>query len=300
MAKRLNYHHLYYFWQVAKNGKLTDVAKELHVSQSALSAQIKQLEHQIDEQLFLRDGRRLVLTDSGKRVFSYAQDIFAKGQELELLLSKGIHTEQHLSIGVLTNLSRNFVVEYIKPLLAEKKISFSLHTRILSNLVAGLNRRDFDIVLTNCSITEQQQESSLQQHLVAQQPVAIIGHPAQKPDSTFPLGYEHVNWLLPAKGTAIRSAFEAFCLRHNYKPNIMAEVDDMAMLRLLTRDTDACAVLPPVVVKDEIANQQLLVFEEIPEAYEQFYATTIDQGIFPKLFGEMVSLEYQPPKAKRP
>ncbi|BDX04787.1 LysR family transcriptional regulator [Planctobacterium marinum] len=292
MSKRLNYHHLYYFWQVAKNGKLTDVAKELHVSQSALSAQIKQLEHQMDTLLFLRDGRRLSLTDTGKRVFGYAQDIFAKGKELELLLSQGIESDNHLSIGVMTNLSRNFVEAFIKPLMSNKDVSFSLHTRGLANLLKGLNKRDFDIVLTNCSIAEQQPEQNLQQHLVAQQPVAIIGHPDIKPVSDFPIGYEDVHWLLPNKGTAIRSAFEFFCMRNNYKPKIMAEVDDMAMLRLLTRDTDACAVMPPVVVKDEINNQLLSVYQEIPEAFEPFYATTIDQAAFPKIFGELMNFEF--------
>ena len=292
MAKRLNYHHLYYFWQVAKNGKLTDVARELHVSQSALSAQIKQLEHQIDAQLFLRDGRRLSLSETGKRVFGYAQDIFAKGKELEHLLSQGIDSKSHLSIGVMTNLSRNFVEAFIKPLMSQQKISFSLHTRGLANLLKGLNKRDFDIVLTNCSIAEQQPEQNLQQHLVAQQPVAIIGHPDLKPASDFPRGYGEVSWLLPNKGTAIRSAFEFFCLRNNYKPKIMAEVDDMAMLRLLTRDTDACAVLPPVVVKDEINNQLLSVYQEIPEAYEPFYATTIDQADFPKILRELIDFKF--------
>ena len=85
MAK-LNYHHLYYFWHVAKTGNLTETAKNLHVSQSALSSQIKQLETNMDVDLFAREGRKLVLTESGKRTLLYAEEIFAKGEELELLL----------------------------------------------------------------------------------------------------------------------------------------------------------------------------------------------------------------------
>lgn len=110
---RLNYHHLYYFWQVAKLGNLTQAAKELHVSQSALSAQIKQLEHNVGVSLFERVGRNLMLTDQGKKVLSYADDIFTTGQELEALLSKGVQSTTHVTIGVLTTLSRNFVEAFI-------------------------------------------------------------------------------------------------------------------------------------------------------------------------------------------
>ena len=84
--KRLNYHHLYYFWHVAKTGNLTQVAQKLHVSQSALSTQIKQLEDLTDTRLFDRDGRLLVLTEVGRIVLGYANDIFNKGQELEAFL----------------------------------------------------------------------------------------------------------------------------------------------------------------------------------------------------------------------
>lgn len=86
---RLNYHHLYYFWSVARIGNLTQAAKELHLSQSALSTQIKQLEHTINIELFERKGRTLALTDMGKRVQMYANDIFTKGEELSSFIHKG-------------------------------------------------------------------------------------------------------------------------------------------------------------------------------------------------------------------
>ena len=98
---RLNYHHLYYFWQVATNGNLTQVAHKLHVSQSALSNQIRQLEDSMGSPLFERRGRKLLLTERGQRVLAYAQDIFSKGEELESLIRRGIAPEyQHLRIGV--------------------------------------------------------------------------------------------------------------------------------------------------------------------------------------------------------
>ena len=106
---RLNYHHLHYFWRVATLGNLTEAARQLHVSQSALSAQIRALEENMDTQLFERSGRRLLLTATGQRVLGYANDIFSRCEELESLLRHGIEPEyQQLRIGVLSTMSRNF------------------------------------------------------------------------------------------------------------------------------------------------------------------------------------------------
>jgi len=121
---RLNYHHLYYFWQVAKSGNLTKTAKVLHVAQSALSSQIKQLEESMDVSLFEREGRTLVLTEAGQRTLGYAEDIFSKGEELESLLRKGISPiEQTLRIGTLASMSRNFIEGFVEPLIGRNDIS---------------------------------------------------------------------------------------------------------------------------------------------------------------------------------
>src|SRR6056297_2424376 len=103
LCVRLNYRHLYYFWRVATEGNLTAAAKKLHVSQSALSSQIRLLEESTATQLFDRGGRRMTLTDAGQRVLGYATDIFAKGEELESLLRHGMEPEaQKLRIGMLS------------------------------------------------------------------------------------------------------------------------------------------------------------------------------------------------------
>jgi len=147
---RLNYHHLYYFWSVARIGNLTQAAKELHLSQSALSTQIKQLEHTINIELFERKGRTLALTDMGKRVQMYANDIFTKGEELSSFIHKGVISQtQHLSIGVLNTLSRNFIEEFINPLMSNDEVRFSLTAGRMDGLLNGLAEHELDLVLTN-------------------------------------------------------------------------------------------------------------------------------------------------------
>ncbi|WP_216601417.1 LysR family transcriptional regulator [Vreelandella azerica] len=85
---KLNYHHLYYFWQVAKSGHLTRTAEALHVSQSSLSHQIRQLEERLGQALFIREGRRLILSEAGRLAFDYADTIFRQGRSLPRCLPK--------------------------------------------------------------------------------------------------------------------------------------------------------------------------------------------------------------------
>ncbi|NKC17494.1 LysR family transcriptional regulator [Pseudoalteromonas sp. S4498] len=279
---RLNYHHLYYFWQVAKIGNLTQAAKELHVSQSALSSQIKQLEHNIGVSLFERVGRSLMLTNQGKKVLSYADDIFTTGQELEALLSKGVQSTTHVTIGVLTTLSRNFVEAFISPLMRRSDVQFKLKSGSISELLNGLTNYELDLVLTNRTINLDTSDPYWQCQLVAKQPLAIVGPPALKPSTQFPQGFEKTRWILPPANSDLRTAFNALCAQHQYFPNILAEVDDMAMMRLLARDSGAVAVLPAVVVKDEIAQGVLQQYQELPNIYEYFYAISTQKKVVPE------------------
>lgn len=284
---RLNYHHLHYFWRVATLGNLTEAARQLHVSQSALSAQIRALEESMDTQLFERSGRRLLLTATGQRVLGYANDIFSRGEELESLLRHGIEPEyQQLRIGVLSTMSRNFIEGFIAPLISQPKVRFSLHARGMDNLLNGLATHQFDLILTNSNVAAEGQETLWQSQLLARQPLAVVGPPEQKPAAEFPQGYEGRRWVLPASGTELRSAFDGFCSRWNYEPDVQAEADDMAMLRLLARDTGALTVLPTVVVKDEIAQGTLQEFMTLPNVFESFYAVTVKrQFVSPVLTG---------------
>lgn len=286
---RLNYHHLYYFWRVATAGKLTEVAVGLRISQSALSLQIKQLEENLGESLFSRNGRKLVLTDFGTRVLAYAQDIFAMGEELELMLQRGFEQElQHLSIGVLANLSRNFVEGFIAPLLSNPNASFTLTTKSLPQLLNGLATHELDLVLANTAVLNDSGNSLWQNHLVGRQGLAIVGPSTMKPTTSFPVGYEGARWVLPAKTTEIRSAFDALCARWQYRPDVQAEADDMAMLRLLARDSGSFAVLPPVVVKDEIKQNILAEYQILPNSFENFFAITIEKKFVPNLLLDLL------------
>jgi len=272
---RLNYGHLYYFWRVASEGNLTKVAKAIPVSQSALSSQIKQLEEWSGTELFERQGRRLNLTNAGRRVVAYANDIFAKGEELESLLQSGAEPDtQVLQIGMLTTLSRNFIDGLLAPMQDEDSVSFSLHADSLAGLLDGLARHQLDVALTDFDVRGTD-DQIWQSQLIARYPIAIIGPASPGPTGAFPKGFDAMPWVVPTKDHEIRRAFEGYCSRVGFTPRIKAEANDMAMLRLLARNSGALAVLPPVVVRDEINQGVLKVWEELPNIFGDFYAITV-------------------------
>lgn len=290
---RLNYHHLYYFWRVAAQGNLTAVARGLHLSQSALSAQIRQLEERMGKALFERKNRRLLLTEAGRQVFGYAQEIFTKGEELESLIHRGIEPDyQRLRIGMLSTMSRNFIEGFIEPLLrqASGKVHFSLHARGMTNLLDGLGKHEFDVILTNTQLqTSGSTDTAWQSQLLARQPLSIIGPPKARPKTIFPAGFEGLRWVLPAENHEIRRNFDGYCSLHQYQPDILAEADDMAMLRLLARDSGALSVLPEVVVKDELEQGRLAAYQRLPNVYENFYAITLPRQFMPSLMTELLA-----------
>ncbi len=113
--------------------------------------------------------------------------------------------------------------------------------------------------------------------------------PEQQPDGDFPQGYAGKRWVLPAAQTELRAAFDGFCSRWQYEPNVLAEADDMAMLRLLARDSGALTVLPTVVVKDEIAQGTLQAFMTLPNVYENFYAVTVKRQFVPPVLTRLLT-----------
>lgn len=285
---RLNYHHLHYFWYVAKIGNLTKAAQTLHVSQSALSAQIKQLEESFGKQLFNRQNRKLVLTDVGNIAYSYAESIFNQGDELEALLTKGIQAEhQVIRVGMLSTMSRNFVESFVRPLMNNPKVKLIIAARGQTTLLNELSNHEFDVVLTNIEVRGTSKQL-WQCHLLTQQAISVIGAPGLKLSKTFSDAYQAVDWVLPVSSSPIRSAFDGLCAQYQFQPNIVGEADDMAMLRLLARDSQALAVMPDVVVKDEIAAGRLTAYTTLPNIHESFYAVTVKKHIPNMLVSELI------------
>ncbi len=270
---RLNYRHLFYFWMVAKEGHLTRVAEQLHVSQSALSAQIRQLEEQMGSALFLRQGRSLHLTEVGRVVLGYADGIFALGAELVAAVSAGGGQKiQRLRVGGVANLSRNFQENFLRPIMGMDDVQLVLESGSLDELLPRLAVHKLDLVLSNRPVSADA-EQPWRCRRVARQPVCLVGkpRPASRP-FRFPEDLASVKLLLPGHSSDIRTEFDMLCENLQIKISVFAEVDDMAMLRLLARDSNGVALVPAVVVQDELHSGVLQQYCVVPKVFENFYA----------------------------
>ncbi len=276
---RLNYRHLHYFWAVAKEGNLTRAARSLHVSQSALSVQIRQLEDQLGQVLFARDGRILSLTEAGRIALVYAEQIFETGAELIATLKEGRRRErQVLRIGAVATLSRNFQESFVKPLLARPDVELVLQSGALGDLLIRLGAHTLDLVLSNRPV-QGDSEREWRCRRIARQQVSLIGPPLPKGRTLrFPDDLGSFSLLLPSTNSDIRTAFDLLCDQLDVHFNVRAEVDDMAMLRVLARDADAVALLPSVVVRDELRDGRLHEYCVVPNLYENFYAITVKRS----------------------
>ena len=281
---RLNFHHLHYFWAVAKEGHLTRAAARLHVSQSALSAQIRLLEDELGHALFTRSGRALQLTEAGRMALSYADGIFTSGNELVALLRDGVRqARQVLRIGAVATLSRNFQENFVKPLLSRGDVELVLQSGSLEDLLPRLRVHALDLVLSNRRV-HADAAHPWRSRSIARQPVSLVGRPRPKRRAfRFPEELAEVPLLLPGRDSDVRAGFDLLCERHGLRCHVLAEVDDMAMLRLLARDSGAVALVPSVVVLDELRSRQLVEYCVVPDLVETFYAITVKRHFEPPL-----------------
>ncbi|MGI1663800.1 LysR family transcriptional regulator [Palleronia sp. KMU-117] len=288
MSNDLNYHHLRYFQTVAHEGHLTRAAERLNVSQSALSAQIRKLEERLGQALFERRGRALHLTEAGRIALDHADAIFSTGDELVATLRQTGAPGQVLRIGALATLSRNFQLAFLKPLLGRLDVEVILRSGSAAELFSALAALHLDLVLTNRPPPADALTPFIVRPLDSQ-PVSLIGVPRLCADGV-PLGNRLADaaLILPTMESGLRMGFDALADRLGVRPRIVAEVDDMAMMRLLVREGIGLAVLPPIVVRDELSSGTLVECAALPGLSETFYGVTVERRYPNPLLAEVL------------
>lgn len=284
----LNYNHLRYFRAVAHTGNLTRTAEQLNLSQSALSVQIKRLEEQLGHQLFERRGRALHLTEAGRLALDHADTIFATGDELLSTLRQEGQARRAVRVGSLATLSRNFQLSFLKPLLGRADVDLILRSGGAEDLLRGLETLNLDVVLMN-QPPPRDALSSFVAHRLDEQIVSLVGTPERIAGETVEALLASHPVVLPTAESSIRTGFDAWMERLDLRPQIVAEVDDMAMMRLLAREGLGLAVLPPIVVQDELASGLLVEAAPLPDLAETFYAVTMERTFPNPLVRELLT-----------
>ncbi|HET9959165.1 MAG TPA: LysR family transcriptional regulator [Polyangiaceae bacterium] len=289
MAGQLNYHHLRYFYAIAKAKSMRQAAEQLRVSPPALSAQLKQLETLLGHQLIERAPSGPTLTEAGRIAFDYAETIFRAGDELQDVMTHGLTRGRRVvRVGAVATLSRNFLIGAFEPLLARSDIGLVVRSGSLSDLLTLMQEHEIDIVLSN-QPAPGGTRVSFHSRLLAEQPVSLVGGVHWKRrEFRFPEDCAAVALTLPGPGSNLRAAFDAAMDEAGIRPLVAAEVDDMAMLRLLAQETEGLTLVPRIVVKDELERNSLIEKRRLPRFNETFYAISPSRRFPNPLVRELV------------
>ena len=284
-----NFHHLHYFWAVAHEENLTRAAQRLHVSQSAVSMQIQKLEGELGHPLFERRGKQLVLTEAGRIALDHADAIFARGDELESALQERGKQRRVLRVGSLATLSRNFQLGFVKPLFEHSDVEIVIRSGTFAEMLRVLEAHLIDVLLANTA-PPRDAATPWVAHAIAEQPVSLVGPPTNKRRKrSLKELLETEPLVLPSAESSIRAGFDALVSRLGVRPRIAAEVDDMAMLRLLARERIGLAVVPTIVVRDELEARVLVEIVPLPQLKETFFAITLARRFPNPLLNVLIS-----------
>lgn len=285
----LNYHHLRYFRLIARELSVSRAAKKLNLSAPALSIQLKQLEQSLGHTLLERRRGGLVLTEAGRLALDYAETIGRAGEELmDLMRHRSRGGRQVLRVGAVATFSRNFQMEFLRPALHRENVEVVVRSGGFRELLLMLHSLQVDLVLSN-QPARHDVETMWESHLLAEQPVSLVGVPAWNARRLrFPDDLADVPLILPGLESNTRAGFDRLLAAAGVRPRVVAEVDDMAMIRLLVRDGGALALVPPVVVRDEIEAGVLVETHRIPQIQETFFAITPSRRFPNPLVAELV------------
>ncbi len=277
----LNYHHLFYFWVVARNGSIARAAGELRLSQPTISNQLKSLEASLGHPLLARRGRGLVLTDVGRTVQRYADDIFRTGRELQQAL-KGLPVRDRVPfvVGVADVIPKLVAERLLRPAVAAvKDLRLVCREGPLPDLLGALALHEIDLVLSDRPAPESVRVRSFG-HQLAECGVVLLAAPALAHlRRGFPGSLDGAPVLLPSAGTALRRALDGWFAERGVSPAVAGEFDDRALLKAF--GARGMGVFPaPAMIEREVCEQYgVAVVGRVEEVRERFFALTVERRL---------------------
>lgn len=233
-----NYHHLYYFYSAARHGSISGAAKELRLSQPALSAQLKQLESYLGVRLFDRQKRKIALTEDGHLALSYAKTIFDAGQEfLDGLRDKSLKGRARIQIGVTNSIGKGFANALVQHVLrASSNAHILLQEDTIENMAGHLKDHLLDLVLSDTPY-QASSEEGIRNQLAGRVPIVFCAHPRFAAElRRYPEGLNDAPLILPTAQSGIYRSLQEFFALHQLKPRIVAEIQDVELIHRMALD----------------------------------------------------------------
>lgn len=278
----LNYHHLLYFWMVAKKGSIARACEELRLAQPTISGQLRSLEESLGEKLFLRQGRRLVLTEAGQVVFRYAEEIFALGNELTDVLKGRPHNRPlRLIVGVSDLIPKLIAYRILEPALKLKGgVQIECYEDTPEKLLLNLSAHELDLVLTD-SPANSAVRVRVFSHLLGSSGVALFASPklANFYRKRFPDSLTAAPFLLPMKNSALRQIMDEWFETHSIRPRILGEFQDTALLSAFGQ-AGAGIFAAPVAIEREVRTRYgVAKLGELGTRVTEYYAISAERKI---------------------
>jgi LysR family transcriptional activator of nhaA len=278
----LNYHHLYYFWLVVREGTIGRAAALLHLTQPTVSGQLRQLERNLKVRLLERQGRNLVPTDTGRLVYRYADDIFSLGKELqETLRGQPAGRPLRLLVGTAPTLPKTVAYRLLKPVLAlPDPVQIVYDEGRADYLLAQLAVNAIDVVLSDIPASPMIKVRVFN-HLLGECGASFFAAPrmAAKYRRQFPRSLHRAPFILPGEGSALRQALDQWFETEGIEPMIQGEFSDSAMLKVFGSEGVGIFVAPSIVDVDVQRQYRVRLVGRVPTIRERFYAISAERKL---------------------
>lgn len=278
----LNYHHLRYFWSVAREGSLRRAAEKLGVSQPSISAQMHQLEEALGAELFRRSGRTLVLTDTGRMVFHYAEDIFALGRDLLGAVRHGAAGRvPTFHVGLTDTLPKLAAAQMLRPVFRlPQPVRMVCHEDDLEDLLPMLAAHRLDIILADEPAPSSAKFKTFN-HTLGTSGVTLCAtkQTAARLKRGFPKSLDRSPAMLPAEHSPLRRVLEQWFDRQKVRPEVVAEFDDPALMKVFALDVAAFFPVHSVAAADAVKRYGFHRIADLPSCRSEFFAITAERKL---------------------
>jgi len=278
----LNYHHLLYFWTVAREGTIARAGVELSLAQPTISGQIRTLEDRLGEKLFQRSGRNLVLTDMGRVVYRYADDIFGLGRELmDTLKDRPTGRPIRFQVGVADEVTKIIAYRLLEPALRlPQPVHIVCRDGAPERLLMDLAIHTLDLVIADTPISPTIKVKAFS-HLLGESPVTVFGTPklATPRRKAFPRSLDGAPFLVPTLGKTLRRTLDHYFEQQGLRPRLVAELDDSALLTTFGQAGAGLFVAPTVLEKEVMRQHGVMVVGRLDAVRERFYAISVERRL---------------------
>jgi LysR family transcriptional regulator, transcriptional activator of nhaA len=278
----LNYHHLLYFWTVAREGSITKACAKLHLAQPTISAQLRQLEKQVGARLFERKGRTLTLTETGRLTLEYAEEIFALGQELQDVLGgRDVERPLRFAVGVPDALPKLITYRILEPALRlADRVRVVCTEGKLEQLYAEMAGHQLDMLIADAPAAPGVRVRAFS-HLLGECSVAIFAAAALAAQFSrgFPRSLADAPWLLPARHMLLRRSLDQWFDAQAIRPRVVGEIEDSALLKTFGQAGQGLFVGPVAIEKEICQQYSVRCLGRLDAVKERFYAITPERRI---------------------